>query len=291
MKKFKPIIIIILVLFIFISGTYSGIYLHREYNFTSLKVFLVDKFRVNNFLRGFKGKPENLKLIIKDKDLKTIHEYRKTAIKNGVISENLKNYFEAKCIFNTDTFPAKIKIKGDFPDHLAGEKISFRIKLKNKKLIKGMSSFSIQDPKTRNYIYEWVFHQFFKLEKITSLKYFFLNVIVNDEEKGIYAIEEFFNNDMLISNKKQISPIIKISEENLFFENNCTHCKDHNELVDELYLKNDIQFYNKKSVLKDSNQRKLFVEAKELLSKFRSGDLTTHQVFNIQKTFKNICNF
>ena len=281
-SKLNFFVFFLVFLSVFLTGVYGGINLNRNYQISSLKNFLYDKLRLNNYIKSFNANPENLQLIISKKALSKINENRKIAIANGVLSDDLKDYFKAKCIYRKDTFNVKLKIKGDFSDHWGGEKVSFRIKIKDNKLLNGMSSFSIQDPKTRNLIYEWIYQRFFNIEDAIHLNYYFINVSINDENKGIYALEEFFTYELLKRNKKIKAPIIKISEDNLFYENNCTHCKNFNEVVDELYLKNDIECYNSKNIMKDSTQKSYFIKAKTLLSKFRSGDLKTSQVFDIK---------
>ena len=45
-----------------------------------------------------------------------------------------------------------------------GDKWSFRIKVGGDKDFKGMKSFSIQHPKTRSFLKEWIMHKIFKDE-------------------------------------------------------------------------------------------------------------------------------
>ena len=69
--------------------------------------------------------------------------------------------------------------------------------------IEGMSTFSIQDPITRNYTYEWLFIQNLKFEDVLAPNYFFVNVNINGKEKGIYAIEEHFSKEMIEGKKEE----------------------------------------------------------------------------------------
>ena len=45
----------------------------------------------------------------------------------------------------------KLRLKGDLPDHLEGDKWSFRIHTRDGNAIMGMRRFSIQAPKTRGF--------------------------------------------------------------------------------------------------------------------------------------------
>jgi len=42
-----------------------------------------------------------------------------------------------------------------------------------------MKQFSIHHPNTRNYVYEWIFHQALKREGVLSLRYDFIEVTLN----------------------------------------------------------------------------------------------------------------
>ena len=74
-------------------------------------------------------KKENIGIQIKSKDLDKLFKYRDKAIRNGVISKSLKKYFEGILIYNKEEIPIKIRLKGDWIDHLSGDKWSFRIKI------------------------------------------------------------------------------------------------------------------------------------------------------------------
>ena len=76
-----------------------------------------------------------------------------------------------------------------------------------------MRHFSRQTPETRNMLYEWIMLRFCKEENLIALNYDFVNVIINGEKKGIYAIEQSFDSQLLIENKKMIGPIIKICDD------------------------------------------------------------------------------
>ena len=60
---------------------------------------------------------------------------------------------------NGKKYKADIRLKGDWIDHLTGDKWSFRIKLKGDKTIQGMKKFSIHHPITRGFINEWIYQK------------------------------------------------------------------------------------------------------------------------------------
>ena len=87
-------------------------------------------------------------------------------------------------------------MKGDWTDHLLGEKWSFRIETKKKKAFLGMREFSLQHPRTRNYLNEFVLHKLLKYENLPYLRYKFIPVSLNGKYLGIYALEEHFSKNL-----------------------------------------------------------------------------------------------
>ena len=76
----------------------------------------------------------------------------------------------------------------------------------------GMEEFSIQKPIARNYTYEYLYHKFLEETGHLSLKYFFINLFFNDEDRGLYAVEESFSKELLERQKKRNGPIFGIDE-------------------------------------------------------------------------------
>ena len=87
--------------------------------YDDLKIELLDKSIKPIF------KSENIDIQIKSKDLDKLFKYRDKAIQNGVISKSLKKYFKGIMVYNKEEIPIKIRLKGDWIDHLNGEKMVF----------------------------------------------------------------------------------------------------------------------------------------------------------------------
>ncbi len=107
---------------------------------------------------------------------------------------------------------ADLRIKGDFLDHLNTDKWSFRIELKSDKLF-GMSRFSIQHPKTRHYLYEWLHMEMARREGLLAPRTDFVNVVVNGNSTGIYYLEEHFTKELVESQGRREGPIVRFVED------------------------------------------------------------------------------
>ena len=179
----------------------------------------------------------------------------------------------------------KLRLKGDNIDHLWGEKWSFRVVLKGDARIFGMKQFSLQHPERRNYLYEWLYHQFLKSEDVLSLRYHFVNVSVNGRDLGIYALEEHFDKLLVEHHQRREGPILRFTE-NLMWQENLqwTHpFPDADVTTYGSYLSSDVDVFKTRAVMADSTQRTLFLAASGLLESFRAGRITASAIFDVQK--------
>ena len=142
-----------------------------------------------------------------------LDSFRLIALNNGVIDNTLKVYFDATLVQGENTIPIKLRIKGDWTDHLEGDKWSFRIKVQDGFSFNGLKSFSIQSPHTRSYLEEYVAHKLFEREDILTTRYDFLPVRLNGKNLGIFAIEEHFDKQLLESRNRREGPIVKLDED------------------------------------------------------------------------------
>ena len=151
-----------------------------------------------------------LQIFIPDSAVEYLQEAKKDAIEKGLISSDLKGYVAGSILQGPDSIPIELRLKGDWTDHLENGKTSYRIK--TDLAFRGLTTFSIQHPQTRNYMHEWFMHRVCDLEGLLSTSYDFLPVEINGVNQGIYAIEEHFDKQLLESRNRREGPIIKIDE-------------------------------------------------------------------------------
>ena len=107
---------------------------------------------------------------------------------------------------------AKIRLKGDFIDHLRGDKWSFRVRVSGDDQILGMRVFSIQHPKVRGYAHENLVLEHMRREGVLAPRYEFVRVVINGRDKGIMALEEHFSKELLESQHRRESVIVRFDE-------------------------------------------------------------------------------
>tara|TARA_Y100000389_G_scaffold3743_1_gene3573 strand:- start:7054 stop:9618 length:2565 start_codon:yes stop_codon:yes gene_type:complete len=160
-----------------------------------------------------KPKIENIVLEVNQKVILQLEKQRQIKIKKKL--NEPKFLMHNILIKNGDKkLQGKIRIKGDRSIHWKDRnKTSYKIDMRKNDRIWGLEEFSIQKPITRNYTYEYLFHKFLEEAGLLSLKYFFVNLYFNDENRGLYAVEESFSKELLERQKKRNGPIFGLEEE------------------------------------------------------------------------------
>lgn len=144
---------------------------------------------------------------------------RDEAVKLGILFTSDEDFVPATVqLQDGQKLDADIRLKGDWTDHLQGDKWSFRIELKEDGEILHTRKFSIQSPATREYLREWAFHQNLMREGVLTTRYEFVNVMLNGKLLGVYAFEENFATELMESQGRRAGVIIRFDED-LFWQN------------------------------------------------------------------------
>lgn len=198
------------------------------------------------------------------------------ALQTGVLQVEDGDTVSADLYVGEDHFPIDLRLKGDWLEHLRGDKWSFRIKTKDGTKFEGMREFSIQAPETRNFMSEWLFHNMLRHEGLIGLRYDFVEVYINGERKGIYALEEHFGKELIENNSRREGPILKI-DENFLWEERARETVRTGTYFDNA----PIRAFNIKSILEDPTQSAEFERARILLKGYMNGELPVDEVFNV----------
>ena len=177
--------------------------------------FRIDDYFVN-FSKSLKyvilnNDLDNLTIEIDQKNLYNLELQRKNKLE--YLNEDVNKFSEGILHFDKKKYDIKLRVKGDRVLHWYNkEQTSYRIDIRGDDRIWGLEEFSVQKPITRNYIYEYIFHKFLENNKLIPLKYFFVNLSVNDTKQGIYAVEEGFSKELIERNKRRNGPIFGLEE-------------------------------------------------------------------------------
>jgi hypothetical protein len=238
-------------------------------------------------LQSLRARPIQLIIDIAHSDFLMLQNSRNEALEKGFIVDDNRVFVNAQIRFDGRTYSADLRLKGDFTGHIDTDKWSFRIRVDGNDALLGMKQFSLMHPKERDYLNEWLFQQMMGMEGLISLRYDFVVVTVNGEELGVYALEEHFDTQLIENNRRREGVIVRFNEDlywQEFFRANVPR-------TDEAYLKSadallssDIDAFHSVRTTRDSALKDQYLRAAALLDGFRNGELSTRQVFEVEKT-------
>jgi len=155
--------------------------------------------------------PENglptIELVIPEHSAEVLQRVRDEALERGIITQTDADTVPAELVFDGTRAKAKIRIKGDWTDHVETDKWSYRIRLDTASY-RGMREFSIQTPRTRGYLWEWLVHEAARREHVLVPRSTFLNLVQNGHSMGVYFLEEHFEKELLESQGRREGPIV-----------------------------------------------------------------------------------
>jgi hypothetical protein len=156
--------------------------------------------------------------------------------------------------------------------------------VKGDETIFGMKQFSIHQPKTRNYIYEWIYHRALEREQVLALRYDFIEVTLNGKDLGVYALEEHFEKRVVEHNRFREGPILKFNEE-LLWADRAEHYRfgDLSPTGLQAERVGNIEAFKLNRLMSDPGLHKQFILANNLLGAFRYKKLPAHRVFDVDK--------
>jgi len=218
-------------------------------------------------------------------DLTKLNAKREEATELGILIASDEDFVPAEIRYEDRVIRVEMRLKGDLMDHLDREKWSYRIHVKGDDQLFGIRRFSIQHPGTRKYLLEWGWLENLRMEGVLAPRYTFLNVVLNGEPLGIYALEEHFSKELLESQERREGVIIAFDESDYWerygqlgyspsYFDFVTHLNDYkNSIIDTRrasYVSND-------PIL--SRERD---EAVGLLRAFQEGALPASDVFDVR---------
>ena len=163
---------------------------------------------------------------------------------NGELGEENKKTLPAKIYYNDEKINIDIRTKGVRLAHYADKnQTSYKIDIKGNKRLWGMEEFSFQKPITRNYTYEYLFHELLGHVGLANIKYFFINLYLNNQDLGVYAVEESFSKELVERQNRRNGPIFSTKDElgelfpNIAFELHSENYwkKEHPKLISNLF--------------------------------------------------------
>ncbi len=237
----------------------------------------------NRFFLTFGKKNEKIIIDINYKNYQKILSTREKSIKALRATEDIHEWVSAKMNIQDKDYKIKIKLKGVHSEHWEhSKKWSFKIKLLDDKSIDGVKRFSIQRPRTRDYLYEWLFMEVLKEENLIYHRTKYPEIIINGENLGVYFLEEQHSKQLIENNKRREGPIIGLDKNLWIKEINNLNDLTVNVLEDSFLRAaiKPVQFDNDKT---GSEQEIYLKNAINLFEDFRKNKIEINQAFDLKQ--------
>jgi hypothetical protein len=233
-----------------------------------------------------------LDIRVDKEDMKTLLAYTIEAKKLGVLTQKHKKKFPATLKIGQKSFALKIRLKGDWPDHVTDDKWSFRIALDSGKVLGGLTKFSLHTPEARHFTEEYFLHKLATEMGLLATDYGFVQVNVNGKNLGLYAYEEHFTNTLLARNSKPIGPIVKFDEEP-FWDMVRFQKKLRKDIIIPFYQAAQVIPFQTKKIVASDRLYHQFLEAKKLMQHYQWSTLEGSKTFDAKNigAFLALCDF
>ncbi|MEL6863156.1 MAG: CotH kinase family protein [Bacteroidota bacterium] len=235
--------------------------------------------------------PPKLNLKIQSEELAKLRRKRAEAMRVGLLEREEKDWVKARIESGgnkEELLSAYLRLKGDWLDHLVGDKWSFRIKLRKENTWNRMMNFSIHTPEARSHLHEWVLHQLFEREDVLTTRYDFVQVDLNQKPLGIYAYEEHFDKLLVEYKHRREGPIVKFIEDGFW-----AGIKRQLEQVDgvdydidqsvRLMETAEIKPFKEGKIAASEVLSKQYELAQSLLHQYRYGLKSVEEIFDIDR--------
>lgn len=252
--------------------------------FDDLSIRRVPHSKKYSFPSFDKEEVQTIPLDVDPAAMEQLKAKQQEALRTGVLHTGNKDWVPVSFLSGDKKYKGRMRLKGDWTDHLIGEKWSFRIELQDSSTWKRMPEFSLHNPATRHYLDEWVFHQWLQAEGVLTTQYGFVHLNLNGKSLGLYAYEEHFGKELLERQHRREGPIIRFNEEG-YWQLETDQIPNGVNAAERIPLAESapIDGFHMKQTLSDSLLRQQFLVAQSLLQQFRSGSRSPAQIFDLEK--------
>ncbi|MBE9508300.1 MAG: CotH kinase family protein [Chloroflexi bacterium] len=142
---------------------------------------------------------------------------RERALQDGVYIPAGRDFVTATICLNDSVVPVRMRLLEGPADHLGDdEKWGFEVRTRQNQRLLGMQRFYLQDPSANNWLNEWAFARALEREGILVARYQFVHLVLNGDNRGIYALQEGFANELLMAQGRPAGVIVRFDADLLW---------------------------------------------------------------------------
>ena len=237
--------------------------------------------------------PAALELRIDEEGLARLEQKREEALRTGILETGDDDWVNARLRVPEQIEPleVKVRLKGDWLDHLRDDKWSFRVRVRGGSAWRGMHTFSLHTPEARDWLSEWLLHELWKREDVLTTRYDFIGLRLNGRDLGVYAYEEHFEKQLVEHQQRREGPILRFQENGMW-----DAVKRQLQLNGYLQYKVDqparrpenaaIEAFGESDLLKSEVLTQQFRQARNLAQQLLDGSRPPAEVFDLDRLAK-----
>ena len=284
LKSYSIVKILLFVLIVFIFGIWT-----EKYDLFSKPRSIISKIYENLYSKIISQTYDVEKIIIdiNYKNFEKIKKIRQKALKNKYLLSEDSKWSSGKLTYNDQQNKIKIRLKemlGDHWDH--AYKWSFYVKIDDdNSSIFNLRRFTLQPPKTLDFLDEWLFMKALERENLISHRTKFVELIVNGNKYGLYTLQERSMKQLIENNKRREGPVINFSNQERLEEHIQSKKLGANK-ISNYFWRSQIKPIQFKKSYKGTVQEKYLDKATSLLESFRNEKLKVSEVFDLEQMAK-----
>ena len=220
------------------------------------------------------------------KDVRKVEKKKWEAVATGILIAEDDDWVKVKLETANNEIPARARLKGDWLDHVMGDKWSLRIKVKDPYAWNRLITFSIQSPATRLHLREWLYHKYLEAADVLTPRYDFIQVTLNDKDLGVYAYEEHFDKQIVESKSRREGPILKYAEDGFWqgYKQQVDLYGDEllTDRLENAYWQSEIKPFKESRTTASPSLVEQYNRAQNLLHAFKYGEADAQDVFDLE---------
>ena len=135
---------------------------------------------------------------------------REQALQAGVYIPSDQDFVSGIVRLDGLEVPVRMRLLAGPADHLGEEeKWGFEVRTRDNRLLLGMRRFYLVDPADNNWLNQWAFARALEREGVLVARYRFVRLIFNGDDRGIYALQEGFADELLTAQGRQAGVIVE----------------------------------------------------------------------------------
>ncbi len=225
---------------------------------------------------------EPFSIMLDTSDYMKIVSKRKEAFANGILQTSDDDWVRGIVFGGGEIMKVRMRLKGDWLDHLWGDKWSFRIKMRKDHSWNRLRTFSVQTPASRAYLMEWVAHEYYQSKDVLTTRYGFIPLQLNNENRGLYAWEEHFVKQLLEWRNRREGPIVKFTED-AFWQIQKININEKKWPVFPYYEASVIKPFGVNRTIKNPVLYQQYLQAQKLMFQFKHGLKKPAEIFDLEK--------